>query len=329
MIIKSFELDKIDLKINKIFLLYGENQGAKDELIQSIINQKKIPTFKYHENEVINNSEDFFNSILSKSFFDKEKIFIVKKITNKIYKIIDEIIEKNSDDIIILDAEILDRKSKLRNLFEKNKNLVCIPFYPDNEKTLNVITYKFLKEKNINLSQETINLITERANGSREHLFLELEKIDNLSLTKKKISFGDIAKLTNSGTEYKISELVDNCLAKNENKVLRSINDNNFNSEDNIIIIRTFLYKAKRLLKLKEDSTKEQNLDILISSHKPPIFWKEKGIVKMQMKIWSHQKILKLINQINKIELMLKKSPQISLYVLNNFILQNTSKINN
>ena len=330
MIIKNFELNKIDLKIDKIFLLYGENQGAKDELIQSIIDRKKIPTLKYHEEEVINNSEELLNSMLSRSFFENEKIFIIKKITNKIFPLIEEIIDKNIDETLILDAEILDKKSKLRNLFEKKKNLVCIPFYPDNEKTLSLITFKFLKERKINLSQETINLITERANGSRKHLQLELEKIDLLSCTKKKISFNDIVKLTNSGLEYKISELVDYCLAQNKSKVIKSVNENIFNTEDNIIIIRTFLYKAKRLLKLKEGSAKTQNLDALISSHKPPIFWKEREIVKTQMKIWSYERILKLINQINKIELILKRSPQISLYVLNDFILQNaSSEINN
>ena len=329
MIIKSFELNKIDLKLNKIFLLYGENQGAKDELIESIIDQKKIPTHKYHEEDVINNPEDFFNSILSKSFFEKEKVFIIKKITNKIYPTIVKIIEKNIDETLILDSEVLDKKSKLRNLFEKNKNLICIPFYPDNEKTLNLIIYNFFKEKKISLSQESINLITYRANGSRERLYLELKKIDSLSSSKKKIDFDDIVKLTNSSLENNISELVDSCLAKNKVKVVKSINDSNFNKEDTIIIIRTFLYKAKRLLKLKENALKEQNLDILISSHKPSIFWKEREIVKIQMKIWSYKRILKLIKQINKVEMILKKSPEISLYVLNNFILQNVSQINN
>ena len=329
MIIKSFELNKIDLKLNKIFLLYGENQGAKDELIQFIISKKKAPTHKYHEDNLINDPEDFFNSILSKSFFEKEKVFIIKKVTNKIYPTIDKIIEKNIDETLILDSEILDKKSKLRNLFEKRKDLICVPFYPDTEKTLNQITYKFLKEKKINLSQETINLITERANGSREHLYMELKKIDNLSYTKKKIVFDDIVKLSNLGTEYKISELVDNCLAKNKIKVLSYINDNNFNTEDTIIIIRTFLYKTKRLLKLKESTVKEQNIDNIILSYKPTIFWKEREIVKIQMKIWPYEKILKLINQINNVELTLKKSPELSLYILNNFILQSACKINN
>ena len=330
MIIKSFELNKINLNKNKFFLTYGENQGAKEELINSIIQQKKIKADNYYENEIFSNSENFFNTISSKSFFNNEKIVIIKKATNKILMIIENIIEKNYEDlIVILNAETLDKKSKLRSLFEKNKDLICIPFYPDNQKTLDAITIKFLRESKINLSQESINIITERANGSRDHLYNELKKIKNLSLSRKKIDVDDIVKITNLGNEYKISELVDHCLARNKFKVLKFINESNFRNEDTILVIRIFLTKAKRLLKLNKNFIKNSNLETVIASHKPPIFWKEKEIIKSQMKIWTLQRTQKLIDQINQIELSLKKTPQISIFILNNFILKNLSKINN
>ena len=330
MIIKSFELNKINLDKNKFFLTYGENQGAKEELINSIIQQKKIKADNYYENEIFSNSENFFNTISSKSFFNNEKIVIIKKATNKILMIIENIIEKNYEDlIVILNAETLDKKSKLRSLFEKNKDLICIPFYPDNQKTLDAITIKFLRESKINLSQESINIITERANGSRDHLYNELKKIKNLSLSRKKIDVDDIVKITNLGNEYKISELVDHCLARNKFKVLKFINESNFRNEDTILVIRIFLTKAKRLLKLNKNFIKNSNLETVIASHKPPIFWKEKEIIKSQMKIWTLQRTQKLIDQINQIELSLKKTPQISIFILNNFILKNLSKINN
>jgi len=329
MIIKSFEFNKINLNKSKFFLLYGQNQGAKDEMIENIINQKKLSSQKYYENEIIVNSSIFFDSILSKSFFENEKIIVIKNTTNKIYKIIEELIEKNYNEIIILDAELLDKKSKLRNFFEKNKDLICIPFYPDNQRTLSMITTNYLIKKKINLSQESINLLTDRANGNRKQLYVELEKILNLSSSRKKINFEDVSKLSNTGVDFNVSELVDQCLAKNKFKVLKSINENNFKNDDAILIIRTFLSKAKRLLKLKEYSKDEQNLDNTISLYKPTIFWKEKDIVKIQMKIWSYEKVLYLINQINKTELLLKKTPQLSIYVLSNFILQCATKISN
>ncbi len=330
MIIKSFELNKINLKENKFFLAYGDNQGAKDELIDLLTNKKIDNVYKYFENDIISNPENLYNTISSKSFFNDEKIIIIKKVTNKILKIFEVMFEKNYEDIIVIfDADILDKKSKLRSIFEKEKNLTCIPFYPDNNKTIEIIMSKYLKENNISLSRESINVLIDRANGSREHLYTELQKIKNLSMTRKKIELKDIMKLTNLGNEYKISELVDHCLAKNKVRVIKFINENNFRNEDAILIIRIFLSKAKRLLKLNKNLNGSENLENVISSFKPSIFWKEKEIVKTQMKIWSYDKIQDLINQINKIEILLKKTPELSIYILNNFIFKNVKKFNN
>ncbi len=329
MIIKSFELSKIDFRKNKFFLAYGENQGAKNELIDLII-KKKNNIFRYYENEIISNPENFYNTISTKSFFDDEKIIIIKKVTNKILKIFEAIYEKKYEDIsLVLDSEALDKKSKLRSIFEKEDNLVCIPFYPDTQKTLDIITNKFLREKKISISQESINIITDRSNGSREHLLTELKKIENLSVSKKKIDFEDVLKLTNLGNEYKISELVDYCLANNKVKVSKYINENQLKNEDTILLIRIFLSKAKRLLKLNENLMEKNNLENTIASYKPPIFWKDKEIIKTQMKIWSHKKTLNLINQINKIELLIKKTPQLSIFILNDFIFNNLQNVNN
>tara|TARA_Y100000741_G_scaffold343737_1_gene307780 strand:+ start:274 stop:1248 length:975 start_codon:yes stop_codon:yes gene_type:complete len=323
MIIKSFELNKLNFEKNKFFLTYGDNPGAKEELINLIINKKKNEADTYFETDIISNPENFFNSISSKSFFSKEKIIIIKKVSNKIFKIIEEIINKEYEDLtIILNSETLDKKSKLRSFFEKDKNLICIPFYPDDQKTLNIMASNFLRENKINLSQECINIITERSNGSRKHLDNELMKIKSFSITKKKIDLKDILILTNLGNEYKISELVDNCLAKNKFKVLKFINESNFKNEDTILIIRTFLLKAKRLLKLNKNYKNNSNLDNIISTYKPPIFWKEKEIIKSQMKIWSIEKTQDLIREINTIEYSLKRTPQIGMFILNNFILK-------
>ena len=330
MIIKSFELNKINLKKNKFFLAYGDNQGAKDELIDLLINKKFENVYKYFENDIISNPENLYNTISSKSFFNNEKIIVIKKVTNKILKIFEVIFEKNYEDItVIFDADTLDKKSKLRAIFEKENNLICIPFYPDNNKTIEIIMSKFLNENKINLSRESINILIDRANGSREHLLTELQKIKNLSITRKRIELEDIMKLTNLGNEYKISELVDHCLAKNKVRVIKFINENNFRNEDAILIIRIFLSKAKRLLKLNKNLNGNKNLENVIYSFKPSIFWKEKEIVKTQMKIWSYDKIQDLINQINKIEILLKKTPELSIYILNNFIFKNVKKFNN
>ena len=330
MIIKNFELDKIDIKNFNLFLFYGDNQGFKDEIVEKICQQKNLKKTLYFEKEVLSNTENFLNSISTKSFFENEKIIVIKNATDKIKEMINEIYElQNSDITVILFSDLLDKKSKLRNFFEKTNNVICIPFYPDEHKNLNMIANNFFKKKDIKISQQTINLIIDRANQSRQHLNNELQKIENFALNKKEIKDVDIIKLTNLGKNYEISELVETCLAKNQNKLLKIMNENHFSNEDVILILRIFLIKTKRLLNLAINSKPNKNFDEAISKFKPPIFWKEKPYVKQQLINWSDTKLKKLINDINEIELLSKKNSHISQSLLLNFIFESSKTVNN
>ena len=330
MIIKNYQLETNNISKHNFFLFYGDNEGFKNEKINFILETTNYKKYSYNEKEVLNNIENFSNSLLTKSFFDNEKIIIIKNATDKILNLLKDIIKRKIEEIIIIfDADILDKKSKLRNFFEKEKSLVCTQFYPDDFKSLNFIAQNFFKEKKIKISQETVNLIIERSNGSRQHLKNELEKIDLYALNKKEIEFSEIIKLTNLGKNYNISELVETCLVKNQKKVSKIMNENNFSNEDTIIIIRTFLLKTKRLLHLSQDIKSNPNLELVISQYKPPIFWKEKEIVKQQLKMWSEKKLRKLINEINNTELLIKKNVNISLNILLNFIFTNSKITNN
>ena len=330
MIIKNFELDKINIKNFNLFLFYGDNQGFKDEIVEKICQQKDLKKTLYFEKEVLSNTENFLNSISTKSFFENEKIIVIKNATDKLKEIVNDIYELQNPDItVILISDLLDKKSKLRNFFEKTKNIICIPFYPDEHKDLNMIANNFFKKKDIKISQQTINLIIDRANQSRQHLSNELQKIENFTLNKKEIKDVDIIKLTNQGKNYEISELVETCLAKNQNKLLKIMNENHFSNEDVILILRIFLTKTKRLLNLAVNSKPDKNFDKAISNFRPPIFWKEKPYVKQQLINWSESKLKKLINEINEIELLSKKNSQISQSLLLNFIFENSKTVNN
>ena len=330
MIIKSFEIDKIKKTSSKYLLLYGDNQGLKDEIITVLKSKKKINFDVYYENEILKDVSNFTNTILSKSFFDNEKFIIIKKISDKILPTIEFILEKNLEEItIVFDADILEKKSKIRNLFEKDKNLVCIPFYPDNYQSLSLIVTKYFNDRKISISNETINLIIDRANGQRKFLKTELDKIDNYIINKKKISLDEIKKITNLGNNHEISDLVDTCLSKNNNKLNDIINENVFSSDDVILIIRVFLAKAKRLLKIKKHLNSEKDINLAISSYKPPIFWKDKDLVKIQLKFWSKNEILKLVNEINELEIQVKKNVSLAVIILVDFILKNSKKTNN
>ena len=331
MIIKSFELNKIDLKKNNFFLFYGENEGLKKEIIESNFkNNYPKKTFYYDESEVLNNKSNFFEEILSKSFFENEKLIIISRSTDKITSIIEEILEKKIDDLVlILNSGSLEKRSKLRLLFEKNKEIICIAFYEDNNQTLSSIASQFFRNNKIQISQQAINLIINRCRGDRQNLKNELNKIESFIKNKKRIEISEILQLTNLAENYSVTELVDNCLAKNKNKTLNILNENNYNLEDCIIVIRTMLAKSKRLLKLFQEIKISNNIDSAISSIKPPIFWKDKQIVKDQINKWSHKNIELLIFRINEIELLIKKNSSISLSVLSDFIIEQASTASN
>ena len=329
MIIKSFEINKINFDQNKLVLFYGKNEGFKNEATNNLIKDKDEIT-KYEEKEVLENINDFIESILSKSLFESEKIIIIKRVTDKILKIIDEIDSKNIEDIkIILNADNLEKKSKLRSLFEKDKKYICVPFYPDTDQTLSKLTYNFLKKKNILISPSNINLIVNKCNGDRETLLNELNKIEYFSKNGKKITAENIAKLTNLIENHGISELIDNCLAKNKKKIVNILNENNFNNEDCILITRTFLNKAKKILKLSSEFQNNKNIDLTISSAKPPIFWKDKEITKQQIYKWTPENIKQLIYKLSEIELLIKKNINNSINLITDFILNQASSNTN
>ena len=330
MIVKSYELNKINLKKNNIYLLYGENEGLKNKVINDTFKEFLKNIYKYDEKEILDNKENFFNSIFSKSFFETKKLIMILRSSDKIVNIIEQILEKNTEDtIIILLANILEKKSKLRSIFEKNKNIICIPFYSDNNQTLNNIANSYFKERKIPISQEIVNLLVARSRGDRLNLNNEMSKIENFTKNKKKINIDEILKLTNLSENYSVTELVDNCLAKNSKKTVNILNENNYSSEDCILIIKTLLIKAKRLNKLQNQTKNNKNIDQVITTFKPPIFWKDKEIVKEQIKNWSLKKIENLIYKINEIELLIKKNSSNSINILFDFIITQSNKTNN
>ena len=330
MIVKSFEINKKKFENFRFFLLYGNNKGFIEEIIQNTL-KPALPknSYNYDENEILKNTESFKNEILNKSFFENKKLIIISRVTDKIFKIIEEIIDLNLDDVsIILKANVLEKKSKIRNFFEKKKETICIPFYEDNSQTLSMIANNFLREKNIQISQQNINIIVERCNGDRINLKNELEKISALSKTNKKINSEEIIKLTNLAENFSISDLVDSSLVKNKKRTLNIINENNFVNEDNILILRIYLTKLKRLLRILTDVEIKKDVDLAISTFKPPVFWKDKELIKKQIKIWSKKKVQNLIIKTNDLELKIKKYPSNSNNLITNFLLEQT-EVNN
>ena len=322
MIIKNFEIDKFDKSNSNLHLIYGVNEGIKQDLINNIyLKGYEGDIIKYDEHEILNTIDEFISNLLTKSLFGNKKIIIISRATDKLCTLINDLLDREIVETkIIIKSSNLDKKSKLRNLFEKEDQLICTPVYEDDSRALNYVIQNFLKVNNFSLSQEIKNILIERSKGDRINLKNELSKLKNLSLSKNKISVGDVNKLSNLAENYSVFELSDNYLAKNSKKVSNILNENNYSSEDCILIIRTILNKSKRLLKIRNEIDKNTNIDQAISSFKPPIFWKEKDIVKKQAQSWSTSEVKEIIFKINDLEALVKKNNTNSMLFVSNFV---------
>ncbi len=322
MIVKSYEEKKItDEKIN-ILLFYGKNDGFLNAVLEKLF----LKSFdglisKYDEVEFINNYDIIFSELMSRSLFDENKIIIISRASDKITKYIDELLNNNLENIkIILRSGILEKKSSLRNFFEKNKKLIVVPFYEDDIRSLNSIAFDYLNKNKIKLSMESVNLLISRCSGNRGNLITELEKILNYSKSNRKINFDVVQKLSNLAENYDLNELADSYLSKNKRNIAKILNENNFSEEDCILLLRTILMKSKRLMNIIERLKINKNIDEVISLTKPPIFWKDKENVKIQVNTWELDELKNKIYQINEIETLVKTNFKNSLNLVSDFI---------
>ena len=330
MIIKNFEIKKVDLNKNPFVLLYGKNEGLKNQIKIELLKNKSI-TSNYEEREILDNADQFIETLVTKSLFESEKLIIINRASDKLLKILSEIYEKKIQDlIIIVDADNLEKKSKIRSFFEKGKNCICIPFYPDTDQILFKIASEYLRKKNISISSSDLNFVVNKCKGDRKFLFTELEKIELFTKNGKKITKENLGRLINLIENHSINELVDSFLSKNKRRTIKILGENNFNRDDCILITRIFLNKLKKILKLSIEYENNKNLDLTISSAKPQIFWKEKEMTKQQILNWDSKNIKKLLYKINNLELLIKKNYDNSINLIIDFMLdQNSTSTNN
>ena len=323
MIIKNFELERIKKSNLSLYLFYGQNEGLKKEVLENcFIKNFKGLVEKYEEKEVIENQEEIYSKIFNKSLFEKEKIILISRTSDKIVNFIERILEKNVSDIkIICLSEILEKKSKLRNLFEKDSKLICIPFYADDNKKLTQLCGDFFKKINVPISREILNIIVDKCQGDRNNLKRELEKVEMFIDDNTNFDVSDILKLISLSENYTVSELVDSCLSKNIKNTAKILNENNYTNDDCILILRTMLNKTKRLIKLRDDYDVTKNLDSTVSNFRPPIFWKDKDVIKKQLLKWDKKNSSELIFEINELEKLIKKNSENSLRITYDFVL--------
>ena len=329
MIFKSFGSVNNEI-INKSFvLLYGENSSLIHEIENTIISKLKEATSftikKYHEEYLLQN-ENIFNQIInSNNLFGEEEIYIISKTTDKILQIFDEdIATKNKKKIIFL-SELLTKKSKLRALGESSNNFACIACYQDNPEQLQSLLIQKLKNIKINVSREFMNSIFEVNSLNRQDIN---DAIDKVMLIKNSSNVDEdkLKELFHSSADNNNFEIVNDCLLgnkKNINIVLNNIYAQGINFNE---ILSALKYKINKLLEIAESNIDNKNINQLVESFRPTIFWKEKNIVKDQLKRWSKKELKILLDKIFDIEIQCKKNYDVSTVILQNFVINISTK---
>ena len=297
MILKSFNHDQLKKVKSNIYLFYGENEGHKDEIINKyFLDGFDGEILKYDENQTLEKKSEFFEVCLNDSLFDNKKIIIISRTTSKSYEIVEDLLKRNiQNKKIIFNSGPLEKRSKIRQVFEKDKDLICMAFYQDNNMSLYKIANDFFRKNQISISAENINLIIEKCKGDRKNLQNELNKILNFCFKKNKINREQIIKLINPYENENYFELIDSCLAKNYKIVGKIINSNIFGKEDSIILIRLFISRLKRLIELKKLHKDLGSANDAVENFRPNIFWKDKEVVRKQVEIWNFDNIYKLL----------------------------------
>ena len=335
MLIKSYEISKKNLNSLNFFLIYGENIGLKQDIAKSVLELKEKKNGKYkqlefEEEEIIKNQNNFFNLIFSGSLFDEKKVIFINRTTDKLFNLISEISKKDVEDILIFfKADLLEKKSKIRKLFEKDKNLVCVACYQDSNFDLIKIINDEIKQTKIKLSTESINLLIERASGDRNNLKNEINKLKSFALNKQVISYDQVKELTNMARNYQNNYIVNICLNGDKKRLNKTLGENNFLLDDFFILLKIFSKKIHRLLKIKILNHSENDIDQIFNQIRPPIFWKEKEDVKKQVGLWNEKKLNLVIKKINEIELNCKKNHELATNITLDFLSTVCDEANN
>jgi DNA polymerase-3 subunit delta len=243
-ILKSYivEQDLSILKQYQAVLLYGVNEGFKDEIKSKLkVNNKESEIINFFENEIVKNKDILQENIINESLFNKKKIIFIQSASDKILNEIIESLKKERKDIkIIIFADNLDKKSKLRNLFEKEKNLAVLACYADSEKSLiNYISKELIGFKG--LTGELINLIINNSNSNRKIIRSELVKIKSF-FSAKKINKNDLLELLNIKSDTNFEKIRDNILIGEKGLVNKLLSEIEILEEDTFFYLNNLNY---------------------------------------------------------------------------------------
>ena len=313
MILKSFEVENnIKSILNyKFILIYGENIGLKEALKKNIVNaNNKAEIVNIYQEDIAKNKDVILNEVKNVSLFTEEKIIVINQVNEKIISDIEDLRDSKENIKIILIAELLDKKSKLRSLFEKTSNLAAIPCYNDTEITLRKLIQIELKNFK-NLNPNTINMILNYSNLNRKTILNNIEKIKSF-YEKRILSEDTLEILLNADRNEVFENIRDAALNGDKVKLNNLLGNFTFANEDTYLYLNMINYRLIKLLDILKLNENNQSIELTINKMRPPIFWKDKPIFLKLLKKWDKQSIIGALEYLREVEKKMKNNSAIN-----------------
>lgn len=313
MILKSYIVEKnIDtLREYQAVLMYGENSGIKDDIKNKLKeNNKNSEIINLFESEIVKNKNILFENIFNESLFNEKKLFFLHSTTDKIFNEIEECLEKENKNVkIYIFAENLDKKSKLRNMFEKERRLAILACYKDNERTLmEYINKEFVGFKG--LTGEMINIIVANSSSDRRIIQNEIMKIKGY-FVEKTINKNDLLEILNIKNDTSFEEIRDNALNGKKDKINKLLSEIDLLNEDCFFYLNDLNYRVLKLAEIKENKKIFKSDEEALDNLKPPVFWKDKPVYLEQLKKWDIKRLNEASCRIGETELLIKKYSEV------------------
>jgi len=303
MIYKSYLVEQnIEILKSNFTLFYGENLGLKNFFEKKLVNDKNNKVLKYSQDEILKNENNFYSEMNNISLFGEKKIFIINNATDKILTILKELIQQNAQSKCYIFSDVLEKKSKLRNFFEKEKNVDVVPCYQDNDLSIKKLIQSSLKEFT-NLTSETINILLEVSSNDRLKLENEINKIKSY-FTNKKIIQEDLIKLLNLKEDNDFNLIKDSALIGDADLTNKLLNSTLIENEKFIFYITLMNYRLGKL----NSVSGEKNIEKAVNEIKPPVFWKDKPIFLKQAQKWNQKKINSALRKTYDAEVKIKSN---------------------
>lgn len=294
-----------DLKENLV-LFYGENIGLIDDFKSSIkkFYKDQFEIINFTQEDILKNNNLLAKEVMNSSLFDKKKILFIQQSDDKLLKHFEELKSELNENKIYIFSSTLDKKSKLRNFFEKNSEVGIVPCYQDNEQSIKKIIFEKLKGYE-GMSAININMIIENSGLERSKLNNELEKI-KLFFNNKIIETEKLEILLNIKINDDFNILKDHALLGNKLKTNKLLSETIIDDEKMLFYLNSLNQRLNKIKEVRQSSS--TNIELSVNSLKPPIFWKDKPNFIDQTKKWTNKKIIEILDLTYKLEVQIKSN---------------------